>query len=158
MESNTCLMHPLSSWDAVLCKARSSQFMITNFPSCVVWFFLFFFPSVKELFCLFCKFKFTFFFNWRILFLQCYVGFAMQQRESALSMQMSAPQKLAAAPYPIPRLLVVRALGWAPCAPRRFSLAVCLTHGGVHTSVPLSRFVLSPLSSPCPQVCSLYGC
>ena len=67
---------------------------------------------------------------------------AMQQRESAFKYaDVSSLLKLAPAPYPIPRLLVLRALGWAPGAMRRFPLAGWLTHGGVYTSVPLSQFV-----------------
>ena len=81
-------------------------------------------------------------FNWRTIALQSCVGFAIQQRESAMCLHVSPPSWTSFHPpsYPTP-LGRHGAWGWAPCVYSGSPLAICFTYGSVYVSMLLSQFV-----------------
>ena len=63
---------------------------------------------------------------------------------------------LESAPSPIPLIQVISEHhAEFPVPSRRFSLAICLTHGSVYMSVPISQFIL-PSSSSHMSTCLFY--
>ena len=88
----------------------------------------------------------NFIFDWRIIALQCCVGFAIQQHESAISIHMSPPS-LTSLPTPTPGCH--RAWAESPVLHSNFPLAICFTYGNAYVSRLLSQLVLP---SPSPAV------
>ena len=99
-----------------------------------------FFPHFVFFFFIFLKI-----FNWRIIALQCCVGFCntIQQPESAISIHISPPSCMSPPSLPLhpTPLGCHRALGWAPCVIQQFLLAFYFTYVNVYVSMLLSQFV-----------------
>ena len=81
-------------------------------------------------------------FNWRIIALQCCVGFCntIQQHESAISIHISPPSCTSPPSLPLhPTALGChRALGWAPCVIQQLPPAFYFTYVNVYVSMLLS--------------------
>ena len=89
-----------------------------------------------------------FFFNWRIIVLQCCVGSAIQHYESAISIRIFSPSWASLPPpqpHPTP-LGCHRAPRWVPVSTSKFPLAIYILHMVIYVSVLFSQFV--PPSSP----------
>ena len=84
-------------------------------------------------------------FNWRIIALQCCVGFCHTITESATSIHMSLPSWTSLLPTPRSRLLQSTVFE-LPVLHRSFQLAVCFTYRNGHVSALLSQF--APPSPP----------
>ena len=81
-------------------------------------------------------------FNCRTIALQCCVGSAIHQRESAVCIHVSPPSWTSFSPLILSHPLGHHgARGWAPCVSRNFPLAICFTYGSVYVSVLFSQFV-----------------
>ena len=101
-------------------------------------------------------------FNWRIIALQCCVGFCntIQQHESAISIHISPPSCTSPPSLPLhpTPLGCHRALGWTPCVIQQLPPAFYFTYVNVYAqcySLNLSHPLLLLLY---PQICSLSTC
>ena len=100
-------------------------------------------------------------FNWRIIALQCCVGFCntIQQHESAISIHISPPSCTSPPSLPLhpTPLGCHRALGWAPCVIQQLPPAFYFTYVNVYVSMLLSQFVPpSPSSVVSTNLFSIY--
>ena len=119
-----------------------------------------FFLSLRSCFEFFSKhffLSFNLYLSWRIIALQCCVGFChtavwISPEYKCIPSLLHLPPPH---PHPTPRG-PHGALSWAPCS-SSFPLAVCFTHGKVYISVLLLTLSFHPLLPLlCPQVHSLH--
>ena len=101
----------------------------------------------EELDSLFLKYKFIYF-NWKLIALQCCIGFAIHQHESTTGVHVFPIQTLLPTSLPIPSL---RAFQYTspehPVSCIEPVLVICFTYDNIHVSMPFSQ-IIPPSPSP----------
>ena len=106
--------------------------------------------------------RLLFIFSWRIIALQCCVGFChtsawISHRYKDVPSLMNLPPTPPPPPIPLLQVATEHQLE-CPVSYSKFLWAFCFTYNNVYVFMLLSQFIPLFSSLLCPQVCSLYLC